>query len=109
MSRIVELDAPQFARFVAKGNSVVLFSASWCIPCREMKPVYQALGEKLRCVAVFGTLDVALAPTIAHMYGIRAVPSVVVFHQGRLLRILSGSRSISALKKAVLAALDEAR
>jgi thioredoxin 1 len=109
MSRIVELDAPKLARFVAKGSSVVLFSASWCKPCREMKTVYQALEEKLRSMAVFGTLDVAVAPTIAQMYGIRAVPSLVVFHQGRLLRVLSGSRSISALKKAILAALDEAR
>ncbi|AZF43384.1 Thiosulfate sulfurtransferase, rhodanese [Pseudomonas sp. R1-43-08] len=109
MSRIVELSAPQFARFVAKGSSVVLFSASWCKPCQEMKPVFHALEEKLHALASFGKIDVAVSPTIAQMYGIRAVPSLAVFHQGRLLRVMPGSRSVAALKKSVLAELEEAR
>jgi thiol-disulfide isomerase/thioredoxin len=68
MSRIVELSAPQFARFVAKGSSVVVFSASWCKPCQEMKPVFHALEEKLHSLAVFGKIDVAVSPTIAQIY-----------------------------------------
>ncbi|MGE8099901.1 thioredoxin family protein [Pseudomonas fluorescens] len=109
MSHIVELNAPQFARFVAKGSSVVLFSASWCKPCQEMKPVFHALEEKLHSSAVFGKIDVAVSPTIAQMYGIRAVPSLAVFHQSRLLRVMPGSRSVSILKKVILAELEEAR
>lgn len=109
MSRIVELGAPQFARFIAKGSSVVLFSASWCKPCQEMKPIFHALEEKLHALAVFGKIDVAVSPTIAQMYGIRAVPSLAVFHQGRLLRVMPGSRSVSALKRVILAELEEAR
>ncbi len=108
MSRIVELSAPQFARFVAKGSSVVLFSASWCKPCQEMRPVFHALEEKLYSLAAFAKIDVAVSPTIAQMYGIRAVPSLAVFHEGRLLRIMPGSRSVGAMKKAILAELEEA-
>lgn len=108
MSRIVELSAPHFARFVAKGNSVVLFSASWCKPCKEMKPVFQAMEEKLHALAVFGKIDIAVSPTIAQTYGIRSVPSLAVFHEGRLLRVIAGSRSVSALKKAIITELEEA-
>lgn len=108
MSRIVDLNAPQFARFVAKGSSVVLFSASWCAPCKEMKPVFLALEEKLHSLAVFGKIDVAVSPTIAQMYGIRAVPSLAVFHEGRLLRVIAGSRSVSALKKSIITELEDA-
>ncbi|CAB1401062.1 Thiosulfate sulfurtransferase, rhodanese (EC 2.8.1.1) [Pseudomonas fluorescens] len=108
MSRIVELNAPQFARFVAKGSSVVLFSASWCKPCKEMKPVFVDLEEKLHALAAFGKIDVAVSPTIAQMYGIRAVPSLGVFHEGRLLRVIAGSRSVSALKKAIVTELEDA-
>ena len=108
MSRIIDLSAPQFARFVAKGSSVVLFSASWCKPCQQMKPVFQALEEKLHALAAFGKIDVAVSPTISQMYCIRAVPSLAVFHEGRLLRVMPGSRSVAALKKAVLVALEEA-
>ena len=108
MSRIVELSAEQFARFVAKGSSVVLFSASWCKPCQEMKPVFHNLADKLHSRAAFGKIDVGVSPTVSQMYGIRAVPSLAVFHEGRLRRVMAGSRSVAALKKAVLVELEEA-
>lgn len=108
MSRIVELNAPQFARFVAKGSSVVMFSASWCKPCKEMRPIFQALEEKLHALAEFGKIDIAVSPTIAQTYGIRSVPSLAVFHEGRLLKIFAGSKSVSALKKAIITELEDA-
>ena len=108
MSRIVELNAPQFARFVAKGSSVVMFSASWCKPCKEMRPIFQALEEKLHALAEFGKIDIAVSPTIAQTYGIRSVPSLAVFHEGRLLKIFAGSKSVSSLKKAIIAELEDA-
>lgn len=108
MSRIVELSAPQFARFVAKGSSVVMFSASWCKPCKEMKPVFFELEGKLHSIASFGKIDIAVSPTIAQMYGIRSVPSLAVFNEGRLLKVFAGSKSVSALKKAIIAELEDA-
>nr|WP_255263481.1 thioredoxin family protein [Pseudomonas aegrilactucae] len=108
MSRIVELSAPQFARFVAKGSSVVMFSASWCKPCKEMKPIFLELEGKLHSLAVFGKIDIAVSPTIAPMYGIRSVPSLAVFHEGRLLKVFAGSKSVSALKKAIITELEDA-
>lgn len=108
MSRIVELSAPQFARFVAKGSSVVMFSASWCKPCKEMRPVFLELEEKLHSIASFGKIDIAVSPTIAQMYGIRSVPSLALFNEGRLLKVFAGSKSVSALKKAIIAELEDA-
>ena len=108
MSRIVELSAPQFARFVAKGSSVVMFSASWCKPCKEMRPVFLELEGKLHSIASFGKIDIAVSPTIAQMYGIRSVPSLAVFNEGRLLKVFAGSKSVSALKKAIIAELEDA-
>ena len=108
MSRIVELSAAQFSRFVAKGSSVVMFSASWCKPCKDIKPVFVGLEEKLHALAVFGTIDIAVSPTIAQTYGIRSVPSLAVFHEGRLLKVFAGSKSVSALKKAIITELEDA-
>ncbi|WP_407729169.1 thioredoxin family protein [Pseudomonas helleri] len=108
MIRIVELSAPQFARFVAKGSSVVMFSASWCKPCKEMRPVFLELEGKLHSIASFGRIDIAVSPTIAQMYGIRSVPSLAVFNEGRLLKVFAGSKSVSALKKAIIAELEDA-
>ncbi len=69
--------------------------------------MFHALEEKLHALTVFGKIDVAVSPTIAQMYGIRAVPSLAIFHEGRLLRVMPGSRSISAMKKAILESLEE--
>lgn len=105
MSYIIELQAGQFARFVAKGNSVVLFAASWCKPCQEMKPVFNALADKFHARVKFGKIDIAASPKISQRYGIRSVPSLAVFHEGHLCSILTGSRSVGALKKAILSQL----
>lgn len=107
MSRIVDVKAGEFARFVAKGSCAVLFSASWCKPCQEMKPVFNELAEKLQSCAAFGKIDVAVSPTISQMYGIRSDPSLAIFHEGRLRLVLAGSRSAAALKKAILADLKD--
>ena len=107
MGRIVDLRAEQFARFVAKGSSVVLFSASWCKPCQVMKPVFHDLAGKLYSRAAFGKIDVAVSPTISQMYGIRSVPSLAIFHEGRLRLVLADSRSLAALKIAILAGLKD--
>ncbi|MNX73928.1 Thioredoxin-1 [compost metagenome] len=107
VSPIVDLSAEKFARFIAKGSSVVMFSASWCKPCQEMKPVFHALADKLHSRATFGRIDVAVSPTISQMYGIRSVPSLAIFHEGRLRLVMAGSRSVAALKKAILADLKD--
>ncbi|WP_317851081.1 thioredoxin family protein [Pseudomonas sp. BF-B-25] len=107
MSPIVDLSAEKFARFIAKGSSVVMFSASWCKPCQEMKPVFHALADKLHSRATFGRIDVAVSPTISQMYGIRSVPSLAIFHEGRLRLVMAGSRSVAALKKAIVSELKD--
>ena len=107
MNRIVDLKAEQFARFVAKGSSVVLFSASWSKPCQDKKPDFHDQADKLYSRANFGRIDVAVSPTISQMYGIRSVPSLAIFHEGRLRLVLGGSRSVGALKKAIVTELNE--
>jgi len=107
VSPIVDLSAEKFARFIAKGSSVVMFSASWCKPCQEMKPVFRTLADKLHSRATFGRIDVAVSPTISQMYGIRSVPSLAIFHEGRLRLVMAGSRSVAALKKAIVSELKD--
>ncbi|MGX4730967.1 MULTISPECIES: thioredoxin family protein [Pseudomonas] len=72
-----------------------------------MKPVFNELAEKLQSRAAFGKIDVAVSPTISQMHGVRSVPSLAIFYEGRLRLVLAGSRSAAALKKAVLADLKD--
>lgn len=106
MGHIVELSADAFSNFIREGDSIVLFSASWCRPCDEMKPVFQALADELSVPVVFGVIDSAVSPTVAVTMGVRSVPSIALFRDGRLRLLLSGPRTFAATRETILDVLQ---
>ncbi|OXT02197.1 thioredoxin [Notoacmeibacter marinus] len=66
-----------------EGVSVVRFWAEWCGPCRMMQPMYASLAEELAKDAEFGEVDVEADPDIASAFGIRGVPTVIFFKDGK--------------------------
>lgn len=106
MGNFTELSADGFSNFIREGDAIILFSASWCRPCDEMKPVFQALSDELSSEAVFGVIDSAVSPTVAVTMGVRSVPSIAFFRDGRLRLLLSGPRTFAATKEAILDALQ---
>lgn len=107
MGNFVELSADAFSNFIREGDTIVLFSASWCRPCDEMKPVFQALVNELTDKVRFGAIDSAVSPTVAVTMGVRSVPSIVLFRNGRLRLMLSGPRTFAAVKHAILEELQK--
>lgn len=107
MKNFVELSADAFSNFIREGDTVVLFSASWCRPCDEMKPVFQALAEQLREQVRSGVIDSAVSPTVAVTMGVRSVPSIVLFREGRLRLMLSGPRTLASVKQVVMEELQK--
>src|SRR5438477_1934107 len=61
---------------------LVDFTATWCGPCRALAPIVEALaaenGGRLKVVKV----DVDVCPAVAARYGVRSVPTVMVFRDG---------------------------
>lgn len=70
---------------------VVYFSAPWCQPCKSMKPVFVNLVNLLGDDNyIFGEVNIAVSPTIAPTYGIRSVPSVAIFKQNNIIKVIPG-------------------
>lgn len=93
MSSITALTSDNFSTALngETGLAVIYFSASWCQPCQNMTPVFFELARQVVTAGVtFGTVDMAESPTIAQTYGIRSVPSIAVFRQGRLTVLIAG-------------------
>ena len=62
---------------------IVDFTATWCGPCKALAPIIEQLATELDGKARVGKLDVDDAPATAGKYGIRGVPTIMVFKQGQ--------------------------
>lgn len=72
---------------IINGDKPVLidFYATWCGPCKAMSPVVEAIGKELQGSARVLKIDVDRNQAIATQYGIQAVPTFMIFKQGKVV------------------------
>jgi thioredoxin 1 len=66
---------------VKDGIVLIDFWASWCGPCRQFAPVFERVSERNED-AVFAKVDTEAEPELSQMYGITAIPTLVVYRDG---------------------------
>ena len=66
---------------VKDGIVLIDFWASWCGPCRQFAPVFERVSERNED-AVFAKVDTEAEQELAQMYGITAIPTLVVYRDG---------------------------
>jgi len=81
----VALAEASFDRFVRDSDLpvVVDFWAAWCGPCRAMAPAFERAAEDLKSRVRFAKLDTELAQGIAARFGLRSIPTMILFRSGR--------------------------
>ena len=109
-NKIVTLTAADFDATVlaADKTAVVDFWAPWCPPCRALAPTIEALAAE-RADVVVGKLDVDDHPTIAERYGVRNIPTVLVFKNGKLTGRSVGLVGLGRLRDLVESPAEEAK
>lgn len=82
----IELTDKNFEEVVLKSQKPVIvdFWAAWCGPCRMVGPIVDEIGEEYKDKAVVAKLDVDSNPETTVRFGIRNIPTVLFFKNGKV-------------------------
>lgn len=84
---------------------VVDFFATWCGPCKMMEPVLKQLKSSVGEKATVLKMDIDKNPAYASRYGIQAVPTVILFKEGKIIWRKSGVANVNELLQQLQAIL----
>ena len=96
---VLELNSKNLEEAILKNRALVVDCwAPWCGPCRMMSPVIEELASDLKGKITFGKLNTDENQDIAAKYQVQAIPTLLIFKDGKL-----ADRKVGALPKKVLA------
>jgi thioredoxin len=89
----VEITETNFSQEVLKSDKPVLidFWAEWCGPCKMIAPVVEELAKEYAGKLKVGKLDVDHHQAVAGQYGIRSIPTLLIFKGGKVVEQIVGA------------------
>ncbi|MGD8237457.1 MAG: thioredoxin [Armatimonadota bacterium] len=103
-----EITEGDFEEVVLQSELPVLidFWAEWCGPCKIVAPVVEELAADYDGRLVVGKVDVDKALELAGKYGIRSIPSLLIFKDGEVVDTIVGAQGKSSIAKKIDAVLS---
>ena len=100
---VLELNELNFEANVlgAPGLVLVDFTAAWCGPCRAQSPILERFAEEAPKDVVVGSVDADAYPDLASRYGVRALPTLLVFAGGKEVARKVGLTNDDGIRKLV--------
>ena len=101
---MVEFTQSNFKAEVEQSDLPVLvdFWATWCTPCLKLMPVIEELAQKYNGKMKFGKVNVEHAPQIAQKFGIRSIPTLLIFKNGKIMAQITGAQPKKNIEEKIL-------
>lgn len=99
--KIMTLTDKNFQNQTKTGLVLVDFWAEWCMPCKVMGPVLNELAEDNQFKAKVAKLNVDHFQSVSQKFGIRGIPTIIVFKDGKELDRIVGVKSKDQIIKQV--------
>jgi thioredoxin 1 len=100
---VTEVSDSSFEQDVLGAQQPVLvdFWAEWCAPCRMLAPTVEAVAEKYEGKARVVKVNVDFNPTVSQKYGIKGIPTLILFKGGKEEERIVGATSRDAIARII--------
>lgn len=99
--KIVTLTTDNFNEQTATGVVMVDFWATWCMPCKAMAPVIDEIASQTIGKVKVGKVDIDENKMLARQFGIQAIPTLMIFKDGKQVETLVGMQSKESIVQAL--------
>ncbi|MDD1716348.1 MAG: thioredoxin [Methanolinea sp.] len=103
--KLLHVDQARFTQMLAEHPRLVVdFWAEWCGPCRMVAPVIEDLAREMAGQVSFGKCNTDHNQNLAAQFGISAIPTILLFSQGRMIDRVIGAYPKDALRGRIVKA-----
>ncbi len=103
--KAIEITDASFAELISSDTPVLVdFWAEWCGPCKMIGPVVEEIAGEYEGKAIVGKMDVDANSNVPSSFGIRSIPTLMIFKKGELV-----DKIVGAVPKHILVSKLEAQ
>ena len=88
---MIKIENSDLTEVLDSQAGILYFSSLWCSPCRILSPIMDTLSEEYEGKVKIAKIDVDANPEASMKYGVRSIPTLLVFKDGKVVETIMGA------------------